>query len=80
MKKILLGSIVVATSLGCAIGYFNSSTERTLNALALCNVEALSRSEIGDACGGCSTSYNGNECCTITIKGSSYTLYYPRKY
>lgn len=76
MKKTLFTALIATVTLGglCSIG-MSSKKEHVLTSA---NVEALSRSELGEACGGCSTNNNGKPCCTIQILGISYDLYDPR--
>lgn len=50
----------------------------TLVILSGC-VEALSNNEVGKDCETCSTEYDGEYCCSITIKGVVLKLYYPKK-
>ncbi|MDR2385789.1 MAG: NVEALA domain-containing protein [Tannerella sp.] len=70
MKKMILGGIaaIVIAALAAVNVNMNSQSENLLSDLALANVEALG-SEIGAACGGCSTSCAGNHCCVIEIGG-----------
>jgi hypothetical protein len=72
-KKVLVSFFVVAVAAIAGWNVNQSKGEVAMSDMALANVEALG-SEIGDACGGCSTSCSGTTCCTIYIDGYSFTL------
>lgn len=78
MSKILL-SAVIAAALGGTGMYINraNTPEEVQSDLLLENVEALSRSEIGELCGGCGTNFQGRYCCTVIFKDVPFTLYHP---
>lgn len=76
MKKNFLAAFVAIATL-CGIQGLGMSS-KTEQGLTAANVEALSRSEIGEACGGCSTSYSGRYCCTVDLYGVRYVFNHPR--
>lgn len=76
-KNLFFASVALIAAVSTAIGMYGVGSD-SASPMRLANIEALSRSEIGSACGGCSTSYNGAECCTIELNGVSFTLYHPR--
>ena len=75
MKKIILGGVaaIVVAAFAVVNVNVNSQNDNLLSDLALANVEALC-SEIGDACGGCSTNCAGPWCCVISIGGVYFDL------
>jgi hypothetical protein len=75
MKKFILGGVaaIVIAVLAAVNLSLSSQDNNLLSDLALANVEALG-SEIGDACGGCSTSCYKTYCCTLIINGTGFAL------
>lgn len=77
MKKGIFATLLAGIVLAGATSIATESKSSKLSQMGLENVEALTRSEIGDACGGCSTKYPGRKCCTIIMMGEPFVLYYP---
>lgn len=74
MKKKIFGAALIAAMAVAAGWNFNQSkNEVNLTDLALANAEALTRSELGELCGGCSTSKR-YFCCTISTGGLTFTV------
>jgi hypothetical protein len=73
-KKFLLLAAVVTVSAAAGWNFSQNRSETVLSDVALANVEALG-SEIGDLCGGCSTSCYGSYCCSISFNGATFYLY-----
>lgn len=72
-KKIFGAALIAAMALAAGWNFNQSKNEVELSDLVLANADALTRSEIGKKCGGCSTS-NSYYCCTLTLNGRTFTL------
>jgi len=72
-KKIFGAAFIAAMALVTGWNFNQSKNEVELSDLALVNADALTRSEIGDKCGGCSTSYS-YFCCTHSLNGTTFIL------
>lgn len=70
MKKILISFAALAVSAAAIIAVnANNRMDEQFEA----NMEALARSEIGEACGGCSTDY-AIACCIYNFNGVDFLL------
>lgn len=78
MKKVKLALVFGATLLVVVFSKGIRISQEDFSPLEMANIEALSNSEVGNKCGGCSSSYNGAYCCTLVLNGVSFTLYHPK--
>ena len=79
-KNILKATVVAAFALVAGFNVYNSQKSDVMSELALANVEALASGEIEgvDECeSGCATDNIGSFCCSLTIGGVGFDLYYP---
>lgn len=74
MKKTFFAALVAIATLS-GVGSLSMSLKKE-HVLTAANVEALSRSEWGEVCGGCSTDNPGRYCCTVYMLGYTFDLYY----
>ena len=72
-KNFFIGIAAVAVVAIAAVNVNYASQNKNLSALSMANVEALG-SEIGGACGGCSSSCRKAYCCTVIINGTGFAL------
>jgi hypothetical protein len=72
-RKLLYFTVVVVIAMATSWNVSRNISKTAMSDVALANVEALS-SEIGDACGGCSSSCSGQFCCLILINGTGFAL------
>ena len=73
-KNIIRAALFAVFAFVAGYGVYTSQKETSMSDLAMENVEALARSELGEKCGGCSTKYS-TYCCTLIIEGvGTYTL------
>lgn len=82
MKKKIFKVALAAVIMGVGFFVWQSQRSEPLSKLALANVEALAIGEIDgfDKCeSGCATDNIGAFCCTLTIDGVGFDLYYPPK-
>ncbi len=61
-----------------SFGWSSMDSKKPLSDLEMANIEALSRSELENKCGGCSTSYKGEYCCTLILEETEFRLYHPK--
>ncbi len=78
MKKVKSAFVFGAALIVVVLSNGIRTPQEDFSPLEMANIEALARSEVGSKCGGCSSSYNGNYCCTLVLNGQSYTLYHPK--
>ena len=80
MKKKIFKAALAAVIMGAGFFVWQSQRSEPMSELALANVEALASGEIEgvDECeSGCATDNIGSFCCSLTIGGVGFDLYYP---